>query len=79
MACECESKLVLKPEHATIKQSPFMSKPVNLAKISESDYGLYTSVFPEAFEIVKECTCSKKKMDKAEGDTANFMDYFKKK
>jgi len=77
MACECESKLVLKEEHKTIKHSPFMGKPVNLATISESDYGFYVSAFPEAFEIVKQCVCSKKKMDKAKGDTANFMDYFK--
>jgi hypothetical protein len=80
MECNCKSKLVLKPEHATVKSSPSVNRPVNLAKVSEGDYALYATVWPSAFELVKQCTCKKiDKMDEAKKDTESFIKPSKKK
>lgn len=53
---ECTCKLKLKDGAGIIRTSEFVSRPVHLGKISESDYPFYEQFFPDAFELnVKGC------------------------
>lgn len=80
MECNCKTKLILKPEHANVKSSPLVTRPVNLGKIDESNYSLYATIWPYAFETVKECTCSKEdKMELAKKNTEEYIKKSKKK
>lgn len=86
MSCNCKIKLTLKSEHATIKSSPLITRPVNLSTLPESDYAMFATVFPEAFELKKECNCKNEcsckgececnketKMDKAIREVKEFI------
>lgn len=73
MACNCKEVLVLKHEHARIKSSPNVTRPVDLSKLSASDYGLYATVWPEAFDLVKMCTCKKDKLSEAKKEAEEYI------
>lgn len=56
---ECTCKLKVKAEFNTIIESEFLSKPVDLSKISENQIPFFADIFPYAFE--KDCKCFKPK------------------
>lgn len=63
MKCTC--KLKLKNGFNIIMESPFLSRPVHLGKISSAEYDFYADIFPEAFE--KDCKCNKDETYKLNG------------